>query len=49
MTLTREGNHENRRECVRLVVAKEKVYIQGATIMYNMETRTYNVGHIFTN
>lgn len=49
MTLTGEGNHEVRRECGRLVVAKGKGYIQGAAIIYNMETGTYNVGHIFTN
>lgn len=49
MTPTGERNHENRRECGRLVVAKEKVYIQGAAIMCNMETGTYIVGHIFTN
>lgn len=49
MTLTGEGNNENRRECGRLVVAKETVYIQGAAIMYNMETGTYIVGHVFIN
>lgn len=46
MTLTGEGNHEVRRKCGKLVVAKGKGYFHGATIMYNMETGTYNVGHI---
>lgn len=49
MIQTGEGNHEDGRECGQLVVAKEKGYVQDASIMYNMEIWTYDVGHIFTN